>query len=225
MKAMLLAAGFGKRMLPLTAHTPKPLLEVGKDSLIGHQLTRLKQAGITEVVINVAYLGQQIIDKIGDGSDRGLTIHYSVEEEPLETAGGIDKALAILGEEPFLLVNGDIWTDVDLAQFSRLPLHANLARLLLVNNPDHNPNGDFSVSESGQILPSKTKQTFTYSGVALIDPKLITRYQHRREAYPLKEVFDAAIALGKLGASIHSGLWLDIGTPERLEALRDLLSK
>lgn len=220
MKAMILAAGFGKRMRPLTDDLPKPLLCVGGKPLIVYHLERLQNLGVTEVVINVAYLGQKIIEALGDGERWGMTITYSVEDEPLETAGAILKALPLLGEAPFLLVNGDVWTDFDLSILmgSRLS-DESLGRLVLVPNPDHNSAGDFALH--GELLLHNTEVDagYTYSGMALLHPNIVGRYSERRQAFPLREVFEDAIAQDRLHGLVYSGQWWDIGTPERLREL------
>ncbi len=211
-------------MLPLTQNTPKPLLRAGHDTLIGHQLTRLQKAGITDVVINVAYLGQQIIDALGDGSDRGLNITYSEESEPLETAGGIDNALALLGDDPFVLVNGDVWSDFPLRQFVELSLCDNLGCLVMVENPAHNTRGDFQLADGKiRLAGSIIETSYTYSGLALLRPELLLNYPHRRKVYPLKEVFDWAIGKDALLGVVHSGVWVDVGTPRRLQDLNEAL--
>ncbi len=219
--AMLLAAGKGTRMLPLTEHCPKPLLRVGEHPLIGHQLLRLKSAGMTNVVINVAYLGEQIIEAIGDGAAYDVNVRFSREAQPLETAGGIHRALPLLGSTPFVLVNGDVWSDFDLAQLAAKPLPDEcLGHLVLVANPSHNPSGDFAL-DGDRIVPAEAGlTTFTYSGMALFRPEIIAQYPKRRECFGLKEVFDWAIAQGRLSGQVHKGDWVDVGTPERLQALR-----
>ncbi|MCE2027557.1 N-acetylmuramate alpha-1-phosphate uridylyltransferase MurU [Sessilibacter corallicola] len=226
MKVMLLAAGFGKRMLPLTEKTPKPLLRVGDDTLIGHQLRRIKAAGFNDVVINVAYLGEQIVEALGDGSQYGLSIAFSKEEEPLETAGGIDNALELLGNDPFVLVNGDVWCDFPLSQWRSFSLDNDLGCLVMVDNPNHNHGGDFQIVE-GYVRPcdvDRHQSTYTYSGLALLTPQLLFDYPRRRSAYPLKEVFDWAIAQNRLRGVVHQGDWVDVGTPERLQQLNSQLS-
>jgi len=220
MKAMILAAGFGKRMRPLTDELPKPLLCVGGKPLIVYHLERLQSINVTEVVINVAHLGHKLIEAIGDGAQWGMSITYSVEDEPLETAGAILKALPLLGESPFLLVNGDVWTDFDLSILMRAPLSGDsLGRLVLVPNPGHNSAGDFALH--GELLLHNTEVDagYTYSGLALLHPDLVGRYLERRQAFPLREVFDDAIAQDRLHGLVYSGQWWDIGTPERLEEL------
>lgn len=221
---MLLAAGEGRRMLPLTQSTPKPLLPVVDDTLIGHQLQRIRAAGVAEVVINVAYLGQQIMDHLTDGGDYGVQIHYSEEPEPLETGGGIQRALPLLGRQPFVLVNGDVWCDFELRRLVNKTLGDALGHLVLVPNPGHNSKGDFALRQHSQIILDQQHEpdvtTYTYSGIALLSPDLIAQYPNRREKFGLKEVFDWAISQGRLTGEVYSGHWLDVGTPERLDQLR-----
>lgn len=228
MKAMILAAGRGERMRPLTDTTPKPLLCVGGKPLIVYHLEKLSVLGVSDVIINIAYLGDQIRHALGDGSRWGLSIHYSVEEQALETAGALLKALPLLGDEPFLLVNGDVWTDMDFAQFldplsellgeQQSSSHV-LAQLILVPNPDHNPVGDFSVNTSAVIEPRVKGRAYTFSGMALIHPDMIRNYPKKRERFPLKEVFDYSIERKQLIGRLYEGRWCDVGTPERLSML------
>jgi MurNAc alpha-1-phosphate uridylyltransferase len=220
MKAMLLAAGRGERMRPLTDVTPKPLLAAGGHALIDYPLHALAQAGVDEVVINLAWHGEMIRAYTGDGRRYGLTLHYSEEGPvPLETGGGIFCALPKLGADAFLLVNGDVWTDLPLESL-QMP-SASLAHLVLVANPGHNPGGDFALDVHGRVVA--TGQRLTYSGIAVIHPGLFAGCQPGR--FPLKPLLDAALAQGRLTGVRWDGNWLDIGTPERLAALdRDLQS-
>lgn len=222
MKVMLLAAGRGNRMRPLTDHTPKPLLAVGGRPLIVWQLQRLAAAGFRDVVINLHHLGDQIADSLGDGADLGLRIRYSRESELLETAGGIIQALPLLGESPFLLVNADIWSDID---FGRLPArlrHDADAHLVLVPNAAHHPGGDFGLDAAGRLVARTAgSAAYTYSGVALMRPRLFEGYSGGERA--LLPVLERAIRGARLSGEIHHGQWQDIGTPERLQALRQLL--
>jgi N-acetyl-alpha-D-muramate 1-phosphate uridylyltransferase len=206
MKAMLLAAGRGERMHPLTDAVPKPLLRAGGQPLIVWQLQRLAACGIQEVIINCSWLAEQLPAALGTGERWGLSIHYSFEPYPaLETGGGIFQALPMLGPEPFLLVNGDIYTDIDYAAL-RLPPSA-LAQLVLVPNPEHHPRGDFDLQ--GERL--------TYSGVALIDPQLFAGCEAGR--FALAPLLFKARDAGQLSLQKHSGYWLDVGTPQRLAQL------
>lgn len=221
MKAMILAAGKGERMRPLTLHTPKPLVPVAGVPLIEYHLRALAHAGFTEVVINHAWLGQQIEDHLGDGSRFALNIRYSAESEPLETGGGIFKALALLGEEPFLLVNGDIWTDYDFTRL-RAPL-ASLAHLVLVDNPGHHGTGDFCL-DGGQVRETDGRdQTLTYSGISVLDPALFAGCQ--AGAFKLAPLLRKAMASGQVSGERHAGHWVDVGTLERLAEVERLLAE
>ncbi|WP_237560275.1 nucleotidyltransferase family protein [Ferriphaselus sp. R-1] len=274
MRAMILAAGRGERMRPLTDHTPKPLLQVGGKPLIVWHIERLVAAGITELVINHAHLGQQIEEALGDGSQFGASIRYSPETTALETAGGIARAMPLLqspsppaplpqvgegsmfpsptcgttsdlpacglsrlagssisgikGEgEVFAVINGDVWCDYDFAHLpelaARLQASDDLAHLLLVNNPEHHPNGDFSLHE-GRLLPTHdlrlatNDSKFTFSGIGLYRPALFADIAPGTAA-PLAPLLRAAIAAGKVGGEHHAGRWVDVGTPQRLDEL------
>lgn len=224
MKAMILAAGEGRRMRPLTLTTPKPLLKIGSKALIEYQIEKIRHAGISEIVINVSYLGEQIEEFLGNGSNHGVRIDYSQESEPLETAGALNQALPLLGAAPFLLVNGDVWHDYPLAKLLGSPLQENsFGRLILVDNPAHNSLGDFALDDGKVIAREGECIGYTFSGLSVIHPQLIANYPNLREKFPLKEVFDWAIKQGRLHGEYFSGRWMDIGTPERLEELRDQL--
>ena len=213
MKAMLLAAGRGERLRPLTDHTPKPLLKVGGQALIVWQLEKLKCAGISEVVINLAYLGEQIETYLGNGSAWGLTIEYSREPAgALETAGGIRQALDWLGNAPFVLANADVWTDFD---FALLPVHCHsLAHLVLVENRPHHPQGDFGLLE-GRVTPSGEPNR-TYAGIGIYAPGLFESLARGVRA-PLAPLLRAAIDKGAVTGQLWTGQWIDVGTVERLE--------
>ena len=216
---MLLAAGHGKRMRPLTLTTPKPLLTAGGKPLIIYHLERLSAAGIREVIINIAHLGGQIKDVLGTGSQWGLNIHYSEELQPLETAGAILHALPLLGSEPFILINADIWTDYDLSLLLAHDLPPYRGHLLLTSNPEHNPQGDFCIL-NGELSQKMAGQTsYTFSGISKLSPGLITEYPKKRSAFPLAEVFYCAIEKRLLSAEVINSHWRDIGTPERLQSL------
>ena len=229
MKAMILAAGLGNRMRPLTDHTPKPLLCAGGKPLIEYHLDNLHRAGIRDVVINLAYLGEKIRTTLGDGQRFALNIHYSTEPEPLETGGAILHALDLLGSEPFLLINGDVWCDVNIGEFIRQPLNKNqLGHLLLVPNPEFHSHGDFALAENGQLLDDPDKihpQRFTFGGISLLAPALIAEYPGKRQKFPLVEVLRRAINHQQLTGHIHTGHWSDVGTPERLEELERYLAQ
>ncbi|MET0291762.1 MAG: N-acetylmuramate alpha-1-phosphate uridylyltransferase MurU [Steroidobacteraceae bacterium] len=219
MKVMLLAAGRGERMRPLTDRTPKPLLPVGGQPLIAWHLRALASAGFRDVVINLSWLGAQIPAALGDGREFGLRIAYSDEgEPPLETGGGIERALPLLAPGPFLLVNGDVFTDVDFASL-RLP-EDSLAHLVLVPNPAHHPRGDFHL-DGGRIVEDRGER-LTYSGIAILHPDLLAGVTPGR--FPLLPWLQRARASGRLTGQAHRGYWLDVGTPERLAALEARLA-
>lgn len=218
MKVMLLAAGRGERMRPLTDDCPKPLLPVAGKPLIAWQLERLAAAGFTDVVINLSWLGEKIAAMLGDGARYGVHIEYSREPWPaLETGGGIFNALPLLGKEAFLLVNGDVFTDVDYGQLRLTP--GDLAQLVLVANPQHHPRGDFWLDEAGRIVASgsQVSERLTYSGVALIHPALFEGAPGGR--FALLPWLEKAREASRLGGERHKGRWLDVGTPERLASL------
>ncbi|MDQ2639498.1 MAG: nucleotidyltransferase family protein [Pseudomonadota bacterium] len=217
MKAMLLAAGRGERMRPLTDTCPKPLLPVAGKPLVAWHLERLAAAGFTEVVINLSWLGEQIAATLGDGARHGVRIAFSREPWPaLETGGGIFNALPLLGPAPFLLVNGDVYTDVDFTSLSLAP--GDLAQLVLVPNPAHHPRGDFWLDAAGRITASGSdSRRLTYSGVAILHPALFEGASSGR--FPLLPWLERAREAGRLGGQRHDGRWLDVGTPERLASL------
>ncbi|WP_312267571.1 N-acetylmuramate alpha-1-phosphate uridylyltransferase MurU [Neisseria sp.] len=222
MKAMILAAGRGERMRPLTDRHPKPLLPVGREPLIGWHLRRLKEAGITEIVINHAWLGRQIEETLQDGAAYGASIAYSAEgEKGLETAGGIATALPLLGDEPFLVVNGDVLTDIDFTaakqRAASLRSQRHLAHLWLVGNPEHNPSGDFALADSGMVRSTGESggRMLTFSGIGVYDPALFADTPPHQAA-KLAPLLRAAMDAGQVSGEAHSGLWLDVGTPERL---------
>ena len=237
MKVMILAAGLGKRMLPLTRHTPKPLLKVAGKPLIVFHLERLHRAGFKEVVINTAHLGEQIEASLGNGEDYGLSIRYSHENPSLETAGGIINALPLLGEEPFLIINGDVWCDlplVSLLSCGQYLSDKHLAHLVLVNNPSHNTGGDFILDRSSLVdgfkdaFSLKNKATdaqeaaYTYSGICVLSPKLFDGYP--AGSRPLAPLLRAAIERGNVSGQLYQGSWCDVGTPERLKELDQFLA-
>lgn len=222
MKAMILAAGRGERMRPLTDTCPKPLLNVGGLPLIAHHLRRLKAAGFNDIVINHAWLGQQIEDTLGSGHAYGVDIRYSAEAEGgLETAGGIATALPLLGHAPFLVINGDVLTNIDFAQAfkisKKLQQTGKLAHLWLVNSPGHHPEGDFSLTDQGDIIERQPENpAFTFSGVGVYHPALfneIPRYTRAKLAPLLR----TAMQTGLVSGEYYDGYWLDVGTVERLQ--------
>ncbi|MEA2117112.1 N-acetylmuramate alpha-1-phosphate uridylyltransferase MurU [Halovibrio sp. HP20-50] len=219
MKAMILAAGLGNRMRPLTDHCPKPLLPVAGKPLIVHHLARLREAGIHEVVINVSYRAEQIIDALGDGTAYGLRIHWSRETQPLETGGGIQQALPLLGEAPFLLVNGDVWCQ-GLPDLQTLK-DDDLAHLMLVDNPSQHPHGDFGLT-AGRVEQTSTRR-LTYAGISVIHPTLLAGQPSG--AFALAPLLREAIDNHRVSGEHYAGHWVDVGTPERLAALESQLQQ
>jgi len=214
MKAMILAAGKGERLRPLTLHKPKPLIEVGEKPLIEYHIAALAAAGFSELVINCAWLGQQLIERLGDGSRFAVHIRWSPENPALETAGGIKQALPLLGDTPFLLVNGDIWTDYDFARLRRPLAEHTDAHLVLVDNPLHHAAGDFFLSQ-GRIRENPQQPRLTYSGIALIHPRLVADCPAGR-ALPIAPLLHKAAAAGRLSGEHFQGRWIDVGNHERL---------
>jgi MurNAc alpha-1-phosphate uridylyltransferase len=215
MKAFILAAGRGERMRPLTDHTPKPLLVAGGKPLIVWHLERLAAAGFREIVINHAHLGAQIEQALGDGSHWGLHIRYSPEPPgALETAGGIASALPLLGDQPFLVVNGDIYCDMDFGHFLGSTA---TAHLVMVENPAHHAGGDFSL-DGERVIYANGEQTLTYAGIGIFSPTFFARVQPGT-VMKLRPLLDAAIAAGTLTGERFTGRWVDVGTPQRLAEL------
>jgi N-acetyl-alpha-D-muramate 1-phosphate uridylyltransferase len=216
MKAMVLAAGRGERMRPLTDTTPKPLVPVAGKPLIGYHLEALARAGVRDVVINLSWLADRIRTGLGDGRDYGVSITYTDEGPvPLETGGGIFNAVPLLGPGPFLVVNGDIWTDVDLGSLA-LEDGAD-ARIVLVANPTHNPRGDFGLE--GDVVVDREVDRFTYAGVGVYRPEFFAGCS--RGKFPLLPLLKRAIAARRLRGQLHRGDWCDVGTMQRLAALDD----
>lgn len=222
MKAMILAAGRGQRMMPLTAHTPKPMLCIAGKPLLQHHIENLRNAGIRELVINHCYLGEQLVDYFKNGSEFGVTIQWSKETTALETAGGIRNALPLLGDSPFLAVNSDIWCDIPFDKLLNSPhiqsltQQQTLAHLILVSNPPHNPQGDFGLT--GDRVNNQQQSKWTFSGVALYHPQLVadcSRDQPQRLAPLLRATAEKNLVSGE----VYSGEWQDIGTPQRLAAI------
>jgi len=223
-KAMILAAGRGERMRPLTDRVPKALLEAGGRPLIVHSIERLVRAGISDVVVNVSHLAEQIEQRLGDGSHLGVRICYSREETPLETGGGIAYAMPLLGDAPFIVVNSDVYTDFDFGRLqsavASLARGAGDAHLVLVDNPAHHPGGDFSLESGRALVDGPTRLTF--SGIGVYSPALFSGTQ-RDGRFPLMAVLAPAMARGRVEAEHHRGVWIDVGTPGRLEELRQRL--
>jgi MurNAc alpha-1-phosphate uridylyltransferase len=215
MKAMVLAAGRGERMRPITDKIPKPLVPVAGKPLIVYHLEALARAGVRDVVINLAYRGSQIRDALGDGSAHGVRISYSDEgPEPIETGGGIFKALPLLGPGPFMVVNGDVWTDFDFARMPALESGAH-ALLIMVPNPPHVARGDFGL-DGNDLIESETDR-YTYSGLGVYSAEFFAGCQPGK--FPLLPLLKRAIAARRLRGQVYRGVWSDIGTPERLAAL------
>jgi MurNAc alpha-1-phosphate uridylyltransferase len=211
-RAMLLAAGRGERLRPITDTLPKPLVEVAGQPLIAYHLQALARAGIRDVVVNLSWLGEKIRAALGDGSRFGVRIAYSEEGPvPLETGGGIHRALPLLGPAPFLVVNADVWTDMDFSRVPALEAGAD-ARLVLAPNPAHHPRGDFGL-ESGLIVEREADR-FTYTGIGVYRPELFAGCAPGR--FPLLPLLQRAIAAGRLRGELYRGEWLDIGSPDRL---------
>lgn len=222
---MILAAGRGERMRPLTDHTPKPLLEVGGKALIVWHIEKLVAAGITELVINHAHLGAKLEAYLGDGHQFGAQIHYSRETSALETAGGIANARSLLGEHPFAVINGDIWCDYDFARLAEraatLKTSSDMAHLVLVDNPAHHPTGDFLLQDDrviGSAPSTQHSKCLTFSGIGVYHPALFSPVPSGSVA-PLAPLLRAQISLGKVSGEHHAGLWIDVGTPQRLQEL------
>lgn len=221
MKAMILAAGRGERLRPLTDHVPKPLLEAGGKPLIGWHLERLAAAGCRDIVINVSHLGERIVERLGDGGAYGSRIAFSREPQPLETAGGMALARALLGPDPFLVVNGDVYCEVDLARLRRVALGGQLAHLVLVPNPAHHPAGDFTL-DAGRIGNAAAPR-YTYAGIAVIAPALFAGVEAGAKAQ-LAPLLRAAAERRQVSGELYEGTWLDVGTLERLAALEAYLA-
>ncbi|MDH0291464.1 nucleotidyltransferase family protein [Pseudomonas sp. GD04087] len=223
MKAMILAAGKGERLRPLTLHTPKPLVRAAGVALIEYQLQALRRAGFDQLVINHAWLGQQIEDHLGDGSAFGVSIRYSPEGEPLETGGGIFKALPLLGDDAFVIANGDIWTDFDYASLNGALVEGDLAHLVLVDNPGHHARGDFCLS-GGRVSDYREGQpSLTYSGIAILRPQLFDGCQPG--AFKLAPLLRQAMEAGRVSGVHHRGRWIDVGTHERLAEVERQLTE
>ncbi len=225
MRAMILAAGRGERMRPLTDTTPKPLLPVAGKPLIAWHLERLARAGFQDVVINHAWLGNLIESTLGDGRQWGLSIHYSAEGTALETAGGIATALPLLGQEPFLVINGDIWCDWDLSRAKQaadlIKERHGLGWLLLVNNPLHHPEGDFGLDDQGHVTLTGSSR-LTFSGVGVYDPQLFAGLKPGVPSKLAPLLRQEMVEQRVIGAH-HHGIWIDVGTPQRLMELDQMV--
>ncbi|WP_336936066.1 N-acetylmuramate alpha-1-phosphate uridylyltransferase MurU [Acinetobacter beijerinckii] len=225
MKAMILAAGLGNRMRPLTLHTPKPLLEVGGKPLIVWHIEKLQAVGVTEIVINTAWLGDKLVAALGGGSQFGVTILWSHEGEGLETAGGIINALPLLGDEPFILVNGDVWTTMDFSSLLNVQLGDQQAHLVLVENPPQHLKGDFILSNdlAYTFEQEQMGEALTYSGIAVIAPKMFSGLEQGKR--PLAPLLKQAMLQKQVSAEKMQAIWVDVGTPERLEQLDEQIKQ
>ena len=221
MKAMILAAGLGSRLQPLTKTVPKPMLLVCGKPLLQWHIERLVRAGVSEVVVNTSWLGKQIQDYFGTGVDFGITITWSSEAEPLETGGGIFKALQFLGDDPFILMSADIWTDFPLESFLKKNIDSPLsAHLVLVKNPEHNNGGDFSLEN---YIVGYGQERYTYSGISIVSSQLFNSLKITSEVFPLREVLKPAISSGRVSGEIYTGDWCDVGTIGRYNNLNKRL--
>ena len=217
MKAMILAAGYGKRLRPLTDHTPKPMVSVGGKPLIVHHLEKIAQTGIVDVVINLGHLGSKIAEGLGNGSQWGLSIKYSDEgPEPLETGGGMTKALPLLGEDTFILVNGDVWCDLDYRDIPKKLEHNDQALLYLVPQPDWRDRGDFSL-QNKRVIESENPE-YLYAGIALYHPSILQGA--KAEKFSIIPRLKNAISENRVHGILYDGEWDDVGTPERLDTIQ-----
>lgn len=228
MKALIFAAGLGERMRPLTNHTPKPLLRAGDKRLIEWHLDRLAGIGVSDVVINTSWLAEQFAPALGDGQRWGMRLHYLYEgDTPLETGGGMLNALPLLGAEPFLAINGDIWSDFDLARLPQTP--DGDAHLVLVDNPVHHPGGDFVLYDNARLGDRADAPRLTFSGIGLYRPQLLADWREvignatgagaTPPRFKLAPLLRAAMARAQVSGEHHRGQWTDVGTPQRLQAL------
>lgn len=227
-QAMILAAGKGTRLRPLTLSTPKPLVEVGAQPLIVWHIKALQAVGITDITINASWLAEKLMATLGDGSQYGVTLHWSVEDdEPLETAGGIYQALATgqLKDEPFILVNSDVWSTYDFAPLTEYQLGADQkAHLLLIDNPDHNNSGDFAINSGlASEQPIGDKDKYTFAGISVISPRLLDGLVTGQPA-PLAPLLKQAMLKFQVTAEVITDDWIDVGTPERLAQVNDFLN-
>lgn len=220
MKAMILAAGRGERMGKLTKQVPKPLTKIGESTLLEHNLKRVRRSGIEDVVINVSWLGDQIISYV-EKLDLGLNISISNEgRNLLGTGGGIKKAISVLGEDPFYLVNADLFSDYEINPLLTIDSDK-LGHLILVKNPPHHPSGDFCLDRKA-LKPGDGKKAFTFSGISLLSPKLILNRQDK--IFPLEPILEKAAESNMLTGEVYEGTWLDVGTPERLDQAQEVLA-
>jgi MurNAc alpha-1-phosphate uridylyltransferase len=219
--AIILAAGEGRRMKPLTDTRPKPLIKVAEKSLLERHIEGLAGAGFTEIVVNASYFASQIVDFCDDRQFGDARVTVVVEETPLETAGGIVNALPLLGERPFVVVNGDVYTDFPLARLQAFDLQDDLAHLVMAPNPEHHPAGDF-VLKNGRLLAGGQPRV-TYAGLSVMSPQLFEGMKPGKSA--LRPLLDTAIIEARLSGQLWSGLWSDVGTPARLRELENKLNQ
>lgn len=227
-QAMILAAGKGTRLRPLTLETPKPLVEVGGQPLIVWHIKALQAAGITDIAINVSWLADKLMETLGDGSQYGVNLHWSVEDdEPLETAGGIFQALQTgkLRDEPFILVNSDVWTTYDFAKLQNYELSADQrAHLLLIDNPEHNNSGDFAINNGlASENPVGDADKYTFAGISVMSPRLVDGLVSGQPA-ALAPLLKQAMIKFQITAEVITDNWIDVGTPERLEQINDFIN-
>lgn len=227
-QAMILAAGKGTRLRPLTLETPKPLVEVGGQPLIVWHIKALQAAGITDIAINVSWLADKLMDTLGYGSQYGVNLHWSVEDdEPLETAGGIFQALQTgkLRDEPFILVNSDVWTTYDFARLQNYELSADQrAHLLLIDNPEHNNSGDFAINNGlASENPVGDADKYTFAGISVMSPRLVDGLVSGQPA-ALAPLLKQAMIKFQITAEVITDNWIDVGTPERLEQINDFIN-
>lgn len=225
MKAMILAAGLGHRMRPLTDHLPKPLLKINDKTLLDYHLEKIQDAGIEDVIINLSYLGEKIRQHLHKHDYPTLNILFSQEPEPLETGGALLQAAELLGDDDFLLVNGDVWSDMNYRELiKRKPELNQWGHLVLVNNPDFHPQGDFILDNHTYLLHERhSQQGYTFSGISILSPQLIGNYSGKRVKFPLVEAFRETIQQKKLTGELYGGHWSDVGTPSRLHELNNFL--
>ncbi len=219
---MILAAGRGERLRPFTDIAPKPLVEVGGETLLGRHLARLARAGFRHAVINISHLGEQIVQRFSGRAPQGMRIVWSREAEPLETAGGIAQARELLGDEPFLLVNADIWCDFDFSKLKNFQLEKRLSHLVLVPNPLWHPKGDFSLERG--VVGNAPSPRYTYAGISVLSLRLVAGVAAGSKAR-LAPLWRAAAERGEVGGELYEEYWNDVGTPERLSGLAARLEK
>lgn len=229
MKAFVLAAGRGERMRPLTDTLPKPLVPLKGKALIDYQLEKLSAAGIQDVIVNVAYLGEQVVEHLQKQDHVKLNIMISREPEPLETGGALYHARELIGNDDILLVNGDVWSEINYSNVIENALALGCvakggAHLVLVENPAFKSVGDFSLDGSALKFLEESEKGFTFSGVSVLSSKLLNCYPEMREKFPLKEIFDWGILNQKISAEVFTAYWNDVGTPERLKEVENFIS-